>query len=484
MLVALRSCILALAVCLLFGPIAKASSADQTVTFSRAANQATETLLDVYYNGDGMWRSCNQTSCKEANSDWGVDSATDSLYLRWVATHDPHIRAVMAQLLQTAPNYPSPCGDTGCSSWSDTPEWDAVTLMREYEVLGDPQALSRAKAAFDYVEKSQTFSQGACPSIRYQLPQPSEIDVKTLETEANAIKAAILLYRATNDRTYLESAQQRYASAREYFLDADVPLYTVHVRDNGVQCVQQARRFFASVNGDMIWNGVALWHLTGDSTYYDEALATARAVDTNLSDARGVFIDEPGENDVVEPLVEAMYDLAVNEQQPFARDWIFRNAAAALSARAADGSFSRFFDGPAQRQTSIWESNGGLALEIAASALDPAATVPVADAWSEGKFVGPDLTTLPATIEIDGSGFALIGSIGKNCEKHHIRVLIDGTETFDQTGLWQNPSMPDDASVFFAWRWKTPGPHTITLLPANPDEAGEGRLHLGTYVLK
>ncbi len=484
MLIALRSCILALAVCFLFAPLAHANSADELVSFARAANQATSTLLDVYYSGDGMWRSCNQPACKQANSDWGVDSATNALYLRWVTTHDSRIRGVMAQLLQTAPQYPSPCGETGCSSWSDTPAWDAVTLMREYEVLGNPEALSRAKAAFDYVEKSRTFSLGACPAIRYQLPQPSEVHIKTLETEANAVKAAILLYRATNDRAYLDSAIQRYSAARKYFLDSEVPLYTVHVRDDGKDCVQEPRRFFASVNGDMIWNGVALWHLTGDSTYYDEALATAHAVDTNLTDARGVFIDAPGENDVVEPLVEAMYDLAQNERQSFAREWIFRNAAAALSSRAADGSYSRFFDGPAQRLTSIWESNGGLALEIAASALDPAVSVPVVHAWSGGRFVGSNVTTLPATVEIDGSGFALIGTIGKSCEKHHVHVVIDGTETFDQTGLWQNSSMPDGESVFFAWRWKEPGAHTITLLSADPEEAADAHLHLNTYVLK
>jgi hypothetical protein len=484
MLIALRACALALAVTLLFAPIAKASSVKETVTFGRAASQATETLLNVYYTGGGMWRDCNKTSCNQANSDWGVDSATNSLYLRWKITHDARIRGVMAQLLETAPKYPAPCGDTGCSAWSDTPEWDAVTLMREYEVLGDPEALSRAKAAFDYVENSRTFSLGACPSIRYQLPQPSSINVKTLETEANAIKAAILLYRATNDRAYLDSATQRYAAARKYFLDPNVPLYTVHVRDDGANCVQEPRRFFASVNGAMIWNGIALWHLTGDVSFHDEALATAHAVDSNLADARGVFTDEPGENDVVEPLVEAMDDLAVNEQQPFAREWILRNAAAALSARGTDGSFSRFFDGPAQTETSIWESNGGLALEIAASALDPAASVPDADAWSEGRYVGSGITTLPATIEIDGSGVALIGTIGKNCEKAHVHVLIDGMETFDQTGLWQNSSMPDGDSVFFAWRWKAPGPHTITLLPSNPGEAGDAQLHLSTYVLK
>lgn len=461
--------------------VRNARASSEPISFAQAGTHATATLLDVFYAGDGRWRACNDADCRQANSDWGVDSATDALYLRWLTTHDEQIRPVVARLLDAGPQYPT-CGEHGCSTWSDTPEWDAVTYMREYQVLGDPRALERAKAAYAFVEQSHAFALGACPGIRYQHPQPSEFHVKSLETDANAIKAAILLYRATQDRGYLDTALARYAAVRTYYLDAETPLYTVHVRDDGESCVQQPRRFFASVNGDMIWNGIALSQITGDRDFYDEALATAHAVDTNLSDERGVFANVQGENDVVEPLVEAMYELAQN-RETFAEAWIVRNAEAALSARAADGTFARFFDGPAQARTSIWESNGGLALEIAAAALDPFAQVSTADAWSDVT-VGTPLTTLPATITVNGSGIALIGTLAQACQNAHVRVLIDGVETFDQTGLWQNYSMPDGDSVFFAWRWKTPGTHTLTLEPSNRSDLAGDPIHLSPYILR
>lgn len=55
------------------------------------------------------------------------------------------------------------------------------------------------------------------------------------------------------------------------------------------------------------------------------------------------------------------------------------------------------------------------------------------------------ITALPATIPFRGSGIVLSGTIGKLCARAHVHVFIDGVETFDRTGLWQNHSMPEDA---------------------------------------
>lgn len=473
-------CALILAVCFPYAALADPQQANGQTTFAQAGNEATQTLLQEFYAGNGLWRDCNAPSCQASNTDWGDDSATYTLYLRWKTDRDGTIPAVMQDLSKTAPLYPAPCTATGdCSSWSDTPEWDAVAMMREYEVLGDRNALVRAEDAYRFVDQSHAYALGACPIIPYQRPQQTA-QVKTLETLSNSIKAALLIYRATHDPDYLESARLQYDAARMYFLDAQIPLYSVHVTDDGTQCHQIAHRFFASVNGNMIWNGLALWQATGEHDYYDQALATAHAADATLADARGVFADVQGDNDVVEPLVEAMFDLATREHQAFARAWILRNAAAALASRAPDGTFSRFFDGPPQTSSSIWESNGGLALEIAAGMLDPNQQVAIGTGWNAAEYFGAPSTALPTTISFDGSGVALLGTIGPAAQRSHIRVLVDGQQTFDRTGLWQNKRMPDGNAntVLFAWRWPTVGEHTITLEPG----AANAALDLRAYV--
>lgn len=459
----MRWCGLLLVLVVLFSPLeAKGASGD----FASAGEQATTTLLTLLYGGDGTWRVCNATDCARATSDWGVDAQTYALSLRWRTTGDATIPAVLKALSARAPRYGPPCAAApGCQAWSDTPSWDAIALAREYEATGDRGALAGAAAAVDYVARSAAFQGGACPSILYQMPHTGKSDVKSLETEANLIKAEILLYRATADRAYLRAAKTQYANARALYLDPQVPLYTVHVIDDGTRCAPVAHRFFASVNGDMIWNGLALANETGEPSFAADALATAHAVNDNLSDGRGVFVDVAGENDVAEPLVEAMLNVAHRPDGAFARAWILRNAAAALSARAADGTFARFFDGPAQTTTSAWQSNGALALEIAAAALAPNEEADGGDDWAAAQLVGPQLSTVPATITFNGSGIALVGTLSRSCEHAHVRIFVDGTETFDRTGLWKNSSMPgsDAPSVVFAWRWPTSGPHTLQL---------------------
>jgi hypothetical protein len=397
---------------------------------------------------------------------------------------DPSIRFTMAQLLSNAPQYGDPCSSAPCPAWSDTPAWDAVAFMREAEVLDNsPQAIAKAKAALRYAEQSRAFAGGACSGVPYQQADRNESQLKTLETDANLTKADLLVYGVTHERAYLDDALMRYGDDRAWFFDREADLYTNHVSDDGIQCRQVPDRFFASVNGDMIWNGVQLWKYTGQQHFYEEAVATARSVDRNLSDSRGVFVDLQGENDVVEPLVEAMYTLASEERVEFAHQWIVRNAGAALSARAADGTFSRLFDGPPQGTVSIWESNGGIALQIAAGALEPQSRAHASDGWNGGTNVGQTITKLPATIVFNGAGIALSGTISKLCTSGHVRVFIDGIETFDRTGLWQNHSMPDGDSVFFAWRWPSPGLHVVRLEPASDAQLGIDVMHLDAVVL-
>jgi hypothetical protein len=471
----------------LIATLTPGAAAERVRTFANAGRDATSTLLGVWYAGDGAWRACNAVDCATGNTDWGYDSLTYVLASRYAATRDRRLLTPLRALVQSAPTFPGPCtAVSGCDSWSDVPEWDAIALMDEYTTTRDGRALAKAKAAFAYVENSSAYALGACPRILYQQPGGALNQLKTLETDANLIKAALLLYGATQRPDYLAAARSHYEAVRAYFLDPNVALYSVYVFDDGSTCTQVPHRFFASVNGDMIWSGVNLARATGDRAYLDQAISTGRAVADKLGDARGIFADLQAENDIVEPLVEGMATLA-RHGQAFARAWILRNAAAALSARARDGSFGRFFDGPPPESTiTAWQANGGLALEIAASALASGERAPAVKAWSSAATVPVDVTALPSTITVRGSGVALLGTLGEQCcEAGHARLVIDGRETFDQTGIWQNKSSSGrtiPGTVLFAWRWPVAGVHTLTFEPGveNGKEGG-AFLHLTGY---
>jgi hypothetical protein len=444
-------------------------------TFSAMADAAVATIERAFYAPPGRWNACVPANCGTLVRDWGADTLTAALFLRWRIAGDRSVAPIMAALADSTPLY-ADCPRGACTMWSDVPLWDAVADAQTYLVTRKPLALTKAERAFAFVDRSDAFARGACPAIDFQKPSGGDTGLKTLESDSNYIKAALLLHEITGAAPYLAQARVKYDAVRRYFLDPTVALYSVYVFDDGATCSQLPKRFFASVNGNMIANGLALARATGEPRYRDDAIATARAVTRFLSDGAGIYADLQADNDIAGPLVEAMYDLATGRHGGFARRWLTDAATAAQPGPS--GAYGRFFDGPPPNgSVSAWSASGGLTVAIAAGGIDPQGRVSGND-WSHAAFVADAIDRTPATITFTGRGVALIGTIGDVCcEAGHARIFIDGRETFDNTGIWQNKSpashrLPD--SILLSWRWRRPGPHTLRIEPGlrNPKEGG------------
>ena len=450
-------------------------------TYAALARRAVVTLEQEYYNGAGQWNLCVPSRCSAGNRDWGADSLTYALYLHWLLTRDPAVAPMMNALTATAPSTHS--------GVSDVPLWDSIAAAREYQITRNPQALRHAESYFGYVAGSQQFAVGACSGILYQHSYGGSTQLKTLETDANYVKAAVLLYQITHRRSYLTQAERHYQAVRQYYLSPGTSLYTVYVFDNGTTCTQVPAQYYGSVNGLMIWNGYTLAQLTGQQSYLAEAIATAQNVAAHLGDGTGVYADLQAENDITEPLIESMYLLATHGQG-FVRRWLF----AAANASAGDlitrtGAYGRFFDGPPQAApVTAWQGSGGLALAQVAGALEPQGQPMDPGFWARASFVRDNLALSgsPVSLSFTGRAVAIIGTIGEVCcTDGHAQVFIDGIPTFDQTGIWQNKSssgrpLPD--SVLFAWRWPQPGRHTIEIGPAVANaKQGGSYFHMTGY---
>jgi hypothetical protein len=457
-------------------------------TYLQLARDAVRTLEDGFYDQHGEWHLCLPHVCDDRNQDWGADALTYALYLHWSTTHDPSVRPIMAALARTAKRY-SP----SVRSWSDIPLWDSVADVREYQVTHAAGALAKAEAAFRYVsrDRARVFAAGACPAIDYQAANGGRRNVKTLETDSNYIKAALLLWRATGARHYLTEARTKYVAVRRSFFQRHEGLYTVYVYDDGHSCHRLDGRYFASVNGNMIWAGLHLAAATGIKTYGREAVRTARAVSDDLSDASGVYADLQTEYDVVEPLIEAMYQLATSAHQAFARRWLLTAAAQAADARASTGAYGRFFDGPAPHTTTTaWQANGGLALMVTAGALAPRTRVTRRNVWAHSRTINHErrLSDRPVRLAFTGRAVAILGPIGEPCcQRGHARIFVDGTQTFDRTGVWQNKSSGGRrirGTVLFAWRWLHSGRHRVVIRPGKPNpKEGGSYFHMTGYVV-
>jgi hypothetical protein len=168
-----------------------------TGDYADRATRSVRLLEHTFYNGAGLWHMCVPVACFTKNLDWGADSLTYVLYLRWMLARDPTVPPIMATLSQTARAWVP--ANTGSS---DTAMWDAIADAREYQVTRARTALAKAEAAFSWVDsvKAADFAAGACPGIDYQWPHGRGGDLKTLETASNYIKAALLLYRTTGEQ--------------------------------------------------------------------------------------------------------------------------------------------------------------------------------------------------------------------------------------------------------------------------------------------
>ena len=472
--------------------IAPEASTAAAETFAGYGANVVHTLTTSIATTDGRWRLC-ESLCPAANHDWGSDSFTYILALRWRTTHDSTLVPYLDRLAHSSHSYVG-CTTYACG-WSDVPEWDSIAESREYEATHDPLALTYAKAGYAYVRNANFFALGACPQIDYQHPYGAT-GLKTLETDANAIKAALLLYQDTNphEPSYLTDAVKLYAAVRAHFFDATANLYTVYVFDDKTTCTQVPHRFYASVNGDMIDNGIMLSGFMKDPTYLNEARASAAAVESRLADPNGIYADLQADNDIVEPLVEAMYDLATlpgDPGAPGARAWIITNAKAAIPEdRDSRGWYGRFFDGYGPNwDVDAWQTSGGLALAVAAAALEPS-TVPLGGDWSAKQFHAQSFSGFPApVITFTGRAVAFVGAIGDVCcEPGHAGVRVDGVETFDESGVWQNKSAPQiriPGAILFAWRWRASGLHSVQFIPPTYDgpdvKEGGPYIHVDGY---
>jgi len=445
-------------------------------SYATLATRSIQLLETSYYNGTGLWHMCVPVICNTKNRDWGADVLTDVLYFRWMLDRDPSVVPLMRRLAQTAHLWLS--GQLGSS---DSVTWDAVADVRLYQLTGEKTALAKAEAALKFVDTEPGLATGACPRIDYQWPDGARGQLKTLETGSNYIKAALLLYGSTGKRTYLTRAISQYGLARKYFLDRKMSLYSSYLFDTGTKCTLLPGQYFASVNGNMIWAGSMLAQITGKARYLHNARATAQAVNRKLSDGDRVFADLQADNDIVEPLIEAMYRLATVDHAAFATRWLLHNASAAGADDNSNGQFGRFFDGPPPTSlATVWQINGGIALMVATAALDPHGKPADPGFWNQANFVIDSQTLIGKQVQIafTGRAIAIIGSIGDKCCLYgHARVFVDGKQTVNQTGIWQNYSSParvQPDQVLFAWRWKTAGHHVITIRPAPYDNTEGG----------
>ena len=163
-------------------------------------------------------------------------------------------------------------------------DWNGLmisALARAGEVFGRTDWLASAQKAFRFITESMVRDGRlghAWRSGKLSFPGMAS-------DHANVIKAALVLYRVTQEREYLAKALELEKVLHEYQWDSKDGGYYLTASDADdliVRPKNAADDAVPNANGVMAGNLVELWHLTGDEIYRNRADAIIRAFTSQL----------------------------------------------------------------------------------------------------------------------------------------------------------------------------------------------------------
>lgn len=263
------------------------------------------------------------------------------------------------------------CGQDSGTNWAcDDAGWSALMYLAAHRAMGDPDALNRAKGLFNNAY-SRWYDDQMSGGFWYSDAR----HLKSLYQAALAL-AAIRIYEATRDLSYLERALQSYTWIEEWLLRPDGLYWCDRGTDGPIGAerpddINEAGS--VSFFGGNMAMGVIharLFRITSDDRYRQRAVRTADALLRRLVNANGVYInDRDAWTDGTFVGDWAREVLSLRSIAP--RHSIVLDATAeAISTRGRtpDGYYGGSWDGPADGPGSPWSRGPSKPQQIMVSA--------------------------------------------------------------------------------------------------------------------
>ncbi len=272
-------------------PSAQASvdATDAVATFGAMQSYLFYPSEDLYQGGSNLFAALwTFTNAIAAAEDVAGLSGTSKVVARTAEAVVPAVTDDMFGLLhyrdtkEVAPTgaaqppafqsaVPSPLGIGGYTYFDDN-AWVTLDLLHAFQETGDEAYLTTAQDEFAFLESGwSTTASEPCPGGIFWIDSSTGRSRNTVSNAPSA-EAATELYQLTGDSTYLTWAEKIYQWVRGCLLSTG-GMYYDHVEPSGT--VTKTR--WSYNQGTMIGAGVLLYQATGEVSYLDEALQTARA---------------------------------------------------------------------------------------------------------------------------------------------------------------------------------------------------------------
>jgi hypothetical protein len=261
----------------------------------------------------------------------------------------------------------------------------AIALMEAYRLTADPAYLTRAQETYNFVLSGEDSAGGG--GIYFNVPDRT---VKETISTLQAVRAGLMLYRATAQPSYLEDATRLYEWTRTHVQQPD-GLFLERYYLTGPNAGTAGD--FALVNGagDAISLQLEFFAATGDAAHLQEAQRIAlRSLSRYFNSSTGAINDE---GFWAYELVDALCELSRVDGNPLWRTrtvnalrWLHSNR------RDPNGHYDTLWGrgGPQTAALASWDLNDNAA--VARSFLQAALTEPVpADFNADGVVDAGDL---------------------------------------------------------------------------------------------
>ncbi len=253
-------------------------TAGLSATSPAAASAAFDSFGAAFYRQFKKHRTYFATNTAGGYADfWKQAEMIEMVEDAYDGTHDPAYKQMIVDL---ETQYRWYYGKTWTNRiWNDDITWAVIAALRAYEITGVKQYLVLAQTNFDAM-----YARAWTPEFGGGMWWTTDKTQKDVTTTAPATIAACMLYKDTHDQAYLAKAKTMYAWIRANLYDVSTGAVYDHIshKANGKGKVVYPVQLTYN-QGTFIGSADLLYQLTGDKTYYGDALRTLRHTETHLT---------------------------------------------------------------------------------------------------------------------------------------------------------------------------------------------------------
>ena len=256
------------------------------VDWNAAANSSTDALIQQFWNTAGYFNYGSNGANNEFQY-WPNAHAMDVLIDAYQRTGNDTYAAYFNQWYE---GVKTANGDTYYNNFYDDMQWNALTMLRLYEVTKEEKYLETVKTLWEDILTgwNEDYAAGGIAWLKDRLYS------KNACSNGPASILAARLYRLTQDEQYKDWALKIYDWQKNTLYDRSTGAVFDNI--NGETNVLD-RTTLTYNQGTFLGTAVELYKITGDRTYLNDAQKTANYNITKNIDQSNNILRNEGEND-------------------------------------------------------------------------------------------------------------------------------------------------------------------------------------------